>query len=308
MGKLVTHIVLAILIPSAILLAIDGVTHRRLGNIRLANVDASAGKRIFGKNCLRCHNLETNPYQKMGPNLLSVRSRQHVVNGQTLSIPEYVLQSIIDPDAYQVSGFGVMPKNVVSHLSNSDIRDLVAYVAGPSHDQAVAKLEIPPQAPAPEQVDITLAEAELGEAVLRGKGKCLTCHSYYQAPEYHSLAPNLLTGAYKDIEAVKKHIMDPSAKVADEYKLTTVVTADGLVFTGRRVGDTKRTDELRLLVANADGNYDIVTLAMDDIETDDDGKPILEVRDGSPMPADFTKLLTPQEIDAVAKLISSLNE
>ncbi|MFC1759816.1 c-type cytochrome [Planctomycetota bacterium] len=308
MKQLVIHLILALLVPGTLLFAIDCYAHKRVAFFQLTSVDRSEGRRLFAANCSRCHSLEESPFQKLGPNLVPVRNREHHVNNETLSVPQYVLQSILDPDAYRVPGFGVMPKNVASQLSDDQLRNLVAYISGSRHDEASSRLDIPKREPAPEPVDITIAEARLGEQVLREKGKCLTCHSYYQAPEYHALAPNLLTGAYKDIEQIKQHITKPSATIADEYKTTRVQTVDGLVLSGRRVGDQTDDRFVKLLVQNAAGNYEITTIAADDIEVDDDHNLLVDVLETSPMPADFANQLSPAEIDAVAKVISSLNE
>ncbi len=286
----------------------DCFAHKRVAFIRLTSTDSEEGRRLFATNCKRCHNLDDSPFQKLGPNLLNVRNREHTINGEPITVPQYVLQAILEPDAYRVPGFGVMPTHVASHLSDDQLRNLVAYISGPVFEKAASKLEIPKREPAPEPIDITISEATLGEQVLREKGKCLTCHSYYQAPEYHALAPNLLTGAYKDIAELKEHITNPSATIADEYKTTRVRTVDGLVLSGRQVGDTENASVIKLLVQNAFGSHEIKSIATEDIETDEDGNRLIETLDSSPMPADFSKELTPEEIDAVAKLISSLNE
>jgi putative heme-binding domain-containing protein len=218
-----------------------------------------------------------------------------------------VLQSILEPDAYRVPGFGVMPKNVAADLTDEHLRDLIAYIVGPSHESTVAPLNIPPREPAPDQIDISLAEAQLGEKVFREKGKCLSCHSYYQAPEYHTFAPNLLQGGYRDVEAVKKAIINPSETVANEYKSTRIQTVDGLLVSGRRI-KTENDQIVRLLVQAADGKFNMTTIEKVNIETDDEGNLLMDVIDVSPMPSDFGKQLTPEEIEAVAKLIVSLNE
>lgn len=307
MKLVIVHLLIAVALPLTIFFGIDCLAHKRLPFLRLSAVDPVEGRKLFGANCLRCHNLDTSPWQKLGPNLNSVRSREHVVDGETLSVTEYVLQSILDPDAYRVPGFGVMPKNVVAHLTDDQLRDLVAFIVGPAHESDAARLEIPVREPPPEQIDITFVEAQLGEKVLREKGKCLNCHAYYQAPEYHALAPNLLQGGYKDVEAVKKAILNPTAQVAEEYKSTRVETVDGLVITGRRLSNAANTG-LRLLVQASDGEFKIVKISDEEIDRDDEGTPLIEVLDISPMPADFDKQLTAEEIDAVAKLIVSLNE
>lgn len=86
--------------------------------------DPEAGQALFQTNCAACHN--TNSTTLVGPGLAGVAGRAETrVAGMTAD--EYLHQSIMEPGAYLVEGFGpIMPQ--FAQLSSQDIDNLVAYL------------------------------------------------------------------------------------------------------------------------------------------------------------------------------------
>jgi hypothetical protein len=219
---------------------------------------------------------------------------------------DYVLQSILTPDAYRATGFGAMPKNLVSDLSDNQIRSLLAYVVGDQYLGPIAGLTLPAREKAEPPVEITRAEAELGERVFREKGACVACHSYYQTPEYHALAPNLFQAGFRDIQYIRRAIKEPSDSVPDAYKTMVVQLVDGRVLCGQPVA-LNEPSRISMLVMDSHGGLASVCIDKADVEQED-GRLLVELKNKSIMPADYGSRLTNEEIDAVAKMILALNE
>ena len=94
-------------------------------SIALEGGDAEAGARVAryhpGAQCLRCHVIDGRGGDA-GPNLNGLASRSDSAT---------ILQSVIDPQAVLVEGYGdasAMP-NLRSILTPREVRDLVAYLS-----------------------------------------------------------------------------------------------------------------------------------------------------------------------------------
>jgi cytochrome c551/c552 len=94
-----------------------------------------AGKRLFNgatlgasAGCQICHSLEPG-VQLVGPSLASVGSRAETrIPG--MAAQDYLMQSLVDPDAYVVDGFqpGQMRPDLADALSQQELEDLVAFL------------------------------------------------------------------------------------------------------------------------------------------------------------------------------------
>ena len=94
--------------------------------------DAAAGETVFNEvavpACGTCHSLEPDVVL-VGPSLAGIGNQAGSrVSGQ--SAADYLRESIVDPDAYMVEGFGpgIMPSTYATQLSDEQIADLVAYL------------------------------------------------------------------------------------------------------------------------------------------------------------------------------------
>ncbi len=99
--------------------------------------DAAAGERLFKQatigslsGCSVCHSLEHGK-TIVGPSLAEVATHadEHA-QAMSLSVEEYLRQSILDPNAFVVEGFapGNMPAGFGDALSEKQLNDLVAFL------------------------------------------------------------------------------------------------------------------------------------------------------------------------------------
>ena len=95
------------------------------------------GEKLFksphiGKNhvigCISCHSLKAN-IQTVGPSLQGISQRAGLLV-PNLSAQEYIKQSILNPDAYIVSGYSpaVMFSHYKDELSNAEVEALIDFL------------------------------------------------------------------------------------------------------------------------------------------------------------------------------------
>jgi mono/diheme cytochrome c family protein len=97
--------------------------------------DVAAGESLFNQSligtqpgCVTCHSLEPG-VTLVGPSLANVGADAGSrVSGQ--SADEYLRQSILEPNAYVVEGFGqgIMPAGYGNELSEQQLNDLAAFL------------------------------------------------------------------------------------------------------------------------------------------------------------------------------------
>jgi mono/diheme cytochrome c family protein len=95
-----------------------------------AKGDPAAGKAVFLANgCGSCHTFKpAGSSGTVGPDLDELAANAQKANRGSLE--QYVHESIVDPNAYVVSGFqaGVMPQDFGQKLNEKQIADLVAFL------------------------------------------------------------------------------------------------------------------------------------------------------------------------------------
>lgn len=91
------------------------------------NPQASQGKELFSRHCASCH--ATDPETViLGPSLAGIADR---AAGRVSGLPAraYIEESILQPRAFVVSGFGdAMPTDFGKRLSGEEIDALIAYL------------------------------------------------------------------------------------------------------------------------------------------------------------------------------------
>lgn len=243
----------------------------------------------------------------MGPNLATI--------GETaerrrpgLTSAEYILESIVDPGAFRAStATGVMPQNVAMLLDVDDIRNLVAFLssqrAAPNYHE-IAELDV--QAVETKRTDdrvVSLGRIEAGKEIFRTKGKCIGCHPLDGSPGFDLLAPSILTAGHHSTAYLQQSLTDPNRTITPAYETANVVLKDGRTFIGRLL--KRSADRVTLLTKSESGEIRPLNIARSDLETADDGQPLLVVSKVSSMPP-LGKSLTQDEIDLLVAFLISM--
>jgi putative heme-binding domain-containing protein len=122
-------------------------------------------------------------------------------------------------------------------------------------------------------------DAAAGKLVF--KAQCAKCHTH--AGEGTRIGPDLTGMAAHSKEELLVHVLDPSRSVEGNYRVYTVVTAEGQTLAGLLASETKTTVEL------VDAEARRHTILREEIEA-------LQASSKSLMPEGFEKQLKPEEL------------
>jgi cytochrome c oxidase cbb3-type subunit 3 len=132
-------------------------------------------------------------------------------------------------------------------------------------------------------------DADAGAAIFFGKGGCSGCHMVRGHGGF--LGPDLTdVGAERTAPLLLESILKPSARIAEGYQGVTVTALDGREISGV----ARNNDDYSIQILDRQGNLHL--LSKDKLRE-------AVFRKDSPMPADYSKRLTPDEI---ANLIAFL--
>jgi len=127
---------------------------------------------------------------------------------------------------------------------------------------------------------------------LAGRGQCSQCHAIHG--QGLDVGPELsrVGGKYPVAVEMLRHLIDPSAEIAEAYRAITVLTDEGQAFTGRLLDRSARSIRLR------DGTGRLIEIETERVEAE-------RVSDRSLMPENLLDSLTVrQAADLLAYLLS----
>ena len=270
-------------------------------------IDIASGSGTFRDHCEACHVLDKGVTLHHGPNFYDI-GKVAGTRKPDLTAAEYILESILDPEAFVApQNWKGMPKNVAHDLSPDAIRNIVAFLASrgarPDYDE-IRRLEIPDlQQDAPVRI-VRRQDMELAEQVVRERGQCLHCHSLHRNAEHLVFAPGLFGVGLVDDQTLRESLVDPNKVVSPAHLGVTVFLESGQVLSGRLIS---QTDDRLVLLARNDQNHPVrVEVAMSEVE-EEDGQLLILPSETSPVPTGFDQLLSPEELDAVVTMIEQLN-
>ncbi len=162
--------------------------------------EAEQGERVYQANCITCHGLE-------GDQVRGVDFGKGLFRRATS-----------DEDLVRIIRDGVpgtaMPPN---KLSPVQLANTVTYLRSLAATEPLTSLP---------------GDAGRGQALVEGKGKCLTCHRIEATGS--RLGPDLTdVGQFRRRVELEKALLDPSAEVRPENRSYKVVTRDGVTTVGR---------------------------------------------------------------------------
>lgn len=196
---------------------------------------AGAGEELYGGagGCTACHGLGTR-----APNLLTGHEGEGPIGGrcgdrvQGEDCKTYLYNSMVNPEAYLVEGFGPIMPDQSRTLSNTQIWALVAYLESQGGEVTVTAEDI--QATAGEETSTpggtATASAQAGTPPAGGAGggstepmeimranACFGCHTLGEegmevGPTFNGI------GARRDVDYLRRSILDPNAEAAEGYE------------------------------------------------------------------------------------------
>src|SRR3972149_11541677 len=186
------------------------------------------GEKVFnGKGtCTLCHN----PVVKRAPLLESIaavapeRLKDPRYKGSATNSGEYIIESMVKPSAYVVTGFGVTGTNDTQSpmpdvstgaigLNDVEIKAVTAYLQ--NLGGAEVTVEIPKGQPAEEKKSEASAPARTAEEAVKKYG-CGACHKI--AGEQGAIGPDLTKiGGMKKKDYLARALLDPDADIAEGF-------------------------------------------------------------------------------------------
>ena len=138
-----------------------------------------------------------------------------------------------------------------------------------------------------ELTDEAMAKGDLSQGRLLFEKTCMKCHKLYGQGQ--TVGPDLTGSNRANIDYLLENVIDPSAVVNKDYRMTILVLADGRVLNGLVTQQTEKTVTLQ-------GLTEKTTIDRADIEES-------KLTELSPMPEGLLQTLTPVQIrDLVAYL------
>ncbi len=174
------------------------------------------GQHLFKIHCAGCHNI--NGVAGTGPALNLIWDKdENLIDGSTVKVDEnYIKESILQPNAKVVSGYGPVSKmqNFEGKLSNGDIDDLIAFIklkdgmANPPPDEGSSAVkEETNESPAPANTTAVAPSTDAAPEVLATEKT--------DAPKADETKPADTTEA-DGAKAEEKSAEAPKADAADE--------------------------------------------------------------------------------------------
>jgi putative heme-binding domain-containing protein len=285
-----------------------------------AGVNPEAGEAIYwGKGkCSTCHSLGDSGSAVRGPNhanVCAIAQSERVPERQAQgasgirTATDYLIESIVEPDAYIVEGFSAaMPKAYLPPISLTpeEIMAVITYMQAQGCEPDAAAIVLPPAvlaaASAQESGGATFSlvvegDPEAGQALFFDEASpaaCVKCHAV--AGEGADVGPDLTdVAATQTREYIFESIMAPSARIAaGGYEPILIQLNDGATISGV----VSMEDGTSMTIKDKEGV--VTTVNKSDIQR--------ERRypdEPSIMPSNFGELLT---VKQVADLIAFLQE
>ena len=222
--------------------------------------DLDDGARIYRSSCALCHGLDGTR-----------------VSGVSLGSGQFRRASS-DDDLVRIIRTGIpgtaMPSN---RFSDGEAGNLVAYLRAMSTLSGSVPLS-------------ASADVKRGQALVEGKGQCLTCHKL--GPGRNKSGPDLSgIGRLRKADELALSLIEPDAEVLYAYRTFRGTTRNGTAFTGRVLNE----DVFTIQIVDGDGR--LVSLTKSDLRT-------YEFLKQSPMPSYKSKLTSDELSDVVAYLVS----
>ncbi|MFQ5915571.1 MAG: c-type cytochrome [Nitrospinota bacterium] len=256
------------------------------------------GEKLFwGKaQCYRCHRMGDRGNALRGPNLRDIGFRARI-QAQKLGLASgtnYLVQSILKPEAYVVAGYTNDMATVYQppiDLDDEKIKAVVAYLQsqGGNVDTWAININKNVLDSLPSMNPFRNGDPVRGKEIFTEAG-CNSCHAVGHREE-SSIGPDLTAiGAYRNWAWLAESVIDPNAEIGANWKNATVYLNSGKSVSGIL---RKNTDKKVKIMLDSDHSE---TFPRNEVKR-------VELSKLSRMPGDYGDLLTFQQMaDLIAYL------
>jgi len=240
-----------------------------------------AGEAIFnGKGkCHTCHTLDPSGPKGRCPDLTGVGTRA-ATRKPGMKAKEYLIESLYEPAAYLVSGYGkIMPPvwQPPISLSNLEIETVIAFLQSQGGEVDVTPFKPPVVtgsaiAEAEALPPILTGDPERGKTIFVQGAKCIACHNIagIEKPAGQTLegvevvtAPELTDiAALNSLRYIEESILKPNAEIVSGYGSATVQVG-GVSVQGTLVSQDDEKFVLR--IKGADGKEEERTILLSEL-------------------------------------------
>jgi len=275
-------------------------------------INPEAGEKIYwGEGqCHTCHSIGTSGSATRGPNQegLVLKAEERAKERGLGSGLEYMVESIVVPDAYIVEGYDkIMPKvyDPPIMLGREKIMAVLSYLqtlGGESDIDAIMKFKdkIPEASKekviawvSPIEVDPSVGEKIFFDDTL--DVACSKCHMVNGKGA--KVGPDLTgIGAVQTPQYLMESILKPSEIIVKGFETMYLTTNDGMAYNGLLVS---QDEEEVVLMVDEDGAMEEYVFYPDEIAQ-------MQKQDISMMPGNFSELLTTKDFYGIISYLLSL--
>ncbi|MFQ5684307.1 MAG: c-type cytochrome [Candidatus Binatia bacterium] len=259
------------------------------------------GEKLFwGKaQCHQCHSIGNKGHGLRGPNLKDIGFRAPL-QAQKLGLQsgtEYLVQSVMKPGAYVVAGYTNDMATVYQppiDLNAEEIKSVIAFLQSQRGkvDTWSVNIDEATLASVPALNPFYRGDPGRGKQIFADAG-CISCHAVGHR-KASSVGPDLSAiGAFRNWTWLAQSVIDPNAEVGANWKNATVHLKSGKNVSGIL---RKKTSKTVTVMIDSDN---IKQLSRDEIKS-------IKISKASRMPADYSELLTFQQIADLISYLQSL--
>ncbi|MFQ5846746.1 MAG: c-type cytochrome [Candidatus Methylomirabilales bacterium] len=259
------------------------------------------GEKLFwGKGqCHHCHRMGDRGSARRGPNLRDIGLRAHI-QAKKLGLAsgtDYLVQSILAPQAYVVAGYTNDMATVYQppiDLDEEQIKAVITYLQSQGGRVDTWAIDINKNVldSLPSMNPFRNGNPKRGKEVFTEAG-CNSCHAVGHRDE-SSIGPDLSAiGAYRNWAWLAESVIDPNAEIGANWKNATVNLKSGKSVSGILRKKTAKT--IQIMVSSDQ----VMTLSRDKI-----GR--IEISTLSRMPGDYGELLTFQQMADLLRYLQTL--
>jgi len=269
--------------------------------------EVKLGKKLFWGNaqCHFCHKIGKEGAGTRGPNLEDVgfRAGKRAKKLGLESATAYLIQSVVHPDAYIVSGrINDMPKTYLPPigLTPEELTNVIVYLQSQGGKPDPFEVSLPSEVRNPVMAweAYLKGDSEEGKKLFWDTSSPVACGKCHTVNDQGGkVGPNLTgIGAVYPLKFFIKAILDPSADIATGFETVMVATTDRQFITGLVVSETK--DQL-VVMDPRDKDGKVTTIPKDKITR-------RAVQPLSMMPGNFAEIMTVKQLHNILAYLTTL--